>query len=67
MVSYWSFDEEPSVRDTALWRLEFEALQSDVIRAMRQREEEATLHVVLDYLRDRGYVIIEPKEEARNE
>lgn len=59
---YWNFDAEPSDDDTVKWRMDFEKLQSDVIQGMRQREEEATLHVVLEYLRGQGYVIIEPKE-----
>lgn len=57
---YWNFDAEPTDDDTVKWRMDFEKLQSDVIQGMRQREEEATLHVVLQYLRARGYTVTEP-------
>lgn len=57
---YWSFDAEPSENDTVKWRMDFEKLQSDVVRGMRQREGEATLYVVLDYLRSQGYGVTEP-------
>lgn len=57
---YWNFDAEPSDDDTVKWRMDFEKLQYDVIQGMHQREEEATLHVVLEYLRDHGYGITEP-------
>ena len=57
MVNYWNFDAEPSDDDTVKWRIDFEKLQSDVVRGMRQREEEATLHVVLQYLREQGYSV----------
>lgn len=64
---YWNFDSEPSNDDTVKWRMDFEKLQSDVISGMRQREEEATLYVVLEYLRGRGYGIIEPGERTISE
>lgn len=60
-MKYWNFDPNPTDDDTVKWRMDFEKLQSDVIRGLRQREDEATLYVVLDYLREQGYTIVEPK------
>lgn len=64
---YWNFDAEPSDDDTVKWRMDFEKLQSDVIQGIRQREEEATLYVVLDYLRSQGYGVTEPGAQVVSE
>lgn len=59
-MNYWNFEAESSENDIVKWRMDFEKLQSDVIQGMHQREEEATLHVVLQYLREQGYSITKP-------
>lgn len=64
---YWNFDSKPSDEDTVRWGMDFEKLQSDVVRGLRQREEEAAMHVVLDYLRSQGYRISEPGVQGVSE
>ena len=61
-MSYWNFDPTYTSDDTVKWQMDFERLQSEVVAGMRQREEEATVYVVLEYLRGRGYSVSDPGE-----
>lgn len=61
-MSYWNFEPTFTENDTAFWQLDTSKLLSDVMAGMRQREEDATMHIVIEYLRGRGYTVIEPED-----
>ena len=61
-MSYWNFNPTFTEDNTARWELDTSKLFQDVMDGMRQREEDATMHVVIEYLRGRGYTVIEPGE-----
>ena len=44
--------------------LDVEAVVRNAIANMRRLEEEATLKVVIDYLRSVGYIVIGPEDEG---
>ncbi len=66
-MSYWNFNPIFTEDDTVRWQLDTSKLLSDVTAGMRQREEEATLHVVLRYLQEQGYGITEPGAKTVSE
>lgn len=66
-MSYWNFNPTFTEDDTVRWGLDTSKLMHDVMAGMRQREEDATMHTVIEYLRCRGYTVIEPGEEVLQE
>lgn len=61
-MSYWDSDYANNEDDTARWHLDTSKLLQDVMAGMRQREEDATMHIVIKYLRGRGYTVIDPED-----
>ncbi len=53
----WKFDEERGIRV----ELNTDAVIQNAIANMRRLEEEGTIRAVVDFLRDKGYVVIEPE------
>lgn len=44
--------------------LDVDAVVKNTLANMRRLEEEVTLKVVIDFLRDKGYIVIAPEEEG---
>lgn len=61
-MSCWNFEPTFTEDDTARWQLDTSKLFQDVMDGMRQREEDATMYIVIEYLRGQGYTVIEPED-----
>lgn len=59
MNGYWNFDFSHESLDTDGVRatLDRNRLLDDILTGMRKREEEETLHIVIQWLRANGYTV----------
>jgi hypothetical protein len=58
-VGFWNWSEEANE-----FSLDTDAVIRNAIDNMRRLEEQATTHVVVDYLRSIGYIVIGPEDEG---
>lgn len=56
-IGFWM----PRPEDPTTFDLDVQAIIANALANMRRLEEEVTLHTVLDFLREKGYIIIDPK------
>lgn len=58
-VGFWNWSEESNE-----FNLDIDAVIRNTIDNMRRLEEQATTHIVVDYLRSIGYIVIGPEDEG---
>lgn len=56
-IGFWM----PRSDDPTTFDLDVQAVISNALANMRRMEEEVTLHTVIEYLREKGYIIIDPE------
>jgi hypothetical protein len=62
-VGFWKTHLDPET-DTFKASLDVDAVVRNAVENMRRLEEQATLKVVVEYLRSVGYTVIEPHADA---
>lgn len=56
-LGYWKLTQ---TEEDMAWQFQFDKLLADVLNGMREHEERVTLHIVIEYLRAKGYTVIKP-------